>query len=92
MSANTGRRAGTRTRLGGVAAKLLAQGEGRGVLGVGAPDLDDVLKLLGLGRQGRLRGASRRKGAGGEQGCYDCSLLHLLRLCFLLLPLLLRPC
>ena len=27
----------------------LAQGQGRRVLGVGPPDLDDVVKLLGLG-------------------------------------------
>ena len=32
-----------------VAAKLLAQGQGCGVLGVGPPDLDDVVKLLRLG-------------------------------------------
>lgn len=38
-----------------VSAKLLAQCERRGVHGVGAADLDDVSKLLGLGSQGRLR-------------------------------------
>ena len=35
--------------LGHVASKLLAQGQGSRVLGVGSPDLDDVVKLLGLG-------------------------------------------
>ena len=35
--------------LGHIASKLLAQGQGSRVLGVGSPDLDDVVKLLGLG-------------------------------------------
>ena len=46
---------GACARLRGVAAELLAQREGRGVLGVRAPNLDDVRKLLCLGVQRGLR-------------------------------------
>jgi hypothetical protein len=52
-----------------VARKLLPQGEGGGVLGVGAPYLDDVSKLLGLGFQGVLQprvGACVGGGRGGD--------------------------
>ena len=40
--------------LRGVAAELLAEGDGHGVHQVGAPGLDDVLEALGLAREGAL--------------------------------------
>ena len=38
-----------------IAAKLLAQGQGGRVLGVGSADLDDVVKLLRLGVQSIMK-------------------------------------
>ncbi|MNN21616.1 hypothetical protein D3C81_1349450 [compost metagenome] len=58
-----------------VAAELLTQGQGRGVLGVGAADLDDVGPGLGLGVQGGVQVLQRRQqvvdhllGAGDVHG------------------------
>ena len=45
--------------LGDVTAELLAQGKGGGILRVRAPDLYDVVKLLGLGSQRAVQGLQR---------------------------------
>ena len=60
------------TNLSGIAAELLAQGEGRGVLCVRAPYLDDVVPLVRPGLQGGMQLLQSRDHMPlqGQSACY----------------------
>ncbi len=52
--------------LRGIAGEFLAERQRRGVLGVGAADLDDVVEGLGLGFERRMQVLQRRQQVGGR--------------------------